>query len=267
MQDLNVTLIQTELAWENIDANLAMFGEKIDGINEKTHLIVLPEMFSTGFSMNASNLAETMSGDSVNWIVGKSRQKNMDIVGSAIIEESGKYFNRLLWAKPDGKLFIYDKRHLFRMAGEDKIYKAGDKNITIELNGWKIRPFICYDLRFPAWTRNLQQQYDVAIFIANWPEKRAAHWNALLIARAIENQAYVIGVNRVGKDGNGYPHSGDSCVIDPLGNILFQQSHEPCIHTAMLSYSVLRDYRESFPAWMDADAIKTRDTESGVLYK
>ena len=253
MQDLKVTLIQTFLFWENIESNLSLFDEKIDGIRDETDLIVLPEMFTTGFSMNAEKLAQDMGGISVKWLREKSRSRQTDVTGSMIIRENGKYFNRLLWAKPDGTLSYYDKRHLFRMTGEEKVYSAGDKNITVELKGWRIRPFICYDLRFPCWTRNLNNSYDVAVFIANWPEKRTSHWKTLLPARAIENQCYVIGVNRVGEDGNGYYHSGDSSVIDPAGNIIFRKQDEESVYTASLSYQVLQEYRKSFPVWMDAD--------------
>ena len=253
MQDLKVTLIQSELVWEDIDSNLAGFNSRIDAIEEDTHLIVLPEMFSTGFTMNAPALAQDMAGSAVKWIIEKSAEKNVAIVGSIIADDDGKFFNRLVWAKPNGEIFTYDKKHLFRMAGEEKIYSAGTKNITVELNGWRIRPFICYDLRFPVWTRNIANQFDAAIFIANWPERRSLHWKSLLQARAIENLCYVIGVNRVGTDGNGLTYSGDTCVIDPTGNILFQKSHAACTHTAQLSYSELQEYRKSFPAWMDAD--------------
>jgi len=253
MQDLKTTLIQTELVWEDIESNLAGFDVKIDAIEDDTHLIILPEMFTTGFSMNSADLAQNMQGSSVKWLREKSLQKNADIVGSIIVSEDGNFFNRLIWAKPGGEIFTYDKKHLFRMAGEEKAYSAGHKNITVELCGWKIRPFICYDLRFPVWTRNIANQYDAAIFIASWPERRSLHWKLLLQARAIENQCYVIGVNRVGTDGNGHPYSGDSSVIDPWGNIIFQKQDEVCTYTAELSYETLQKSRESFPVWMDAD--------------
>jgi omega-amidase len=253
MQDLKVTLIQSELVWEDIASNLTGFDNKINAIEEDTHLIVLPEMFPTGFTMNAPALAQDMKGSAVKWIKEKSTEKNVDIVGSIIADDGGKFFNRLLWAKPNGEIFTYDKKHLFRMAGEEKIYSAGTKNITVELNGWRIRPFICYDLRFPVWTRNIANRFDAAIFIANWPERRSAHWKALLQARAIENQCYMIGVNRVGTDGNGLSYSGDSSIIDPWGNIIFQKSNQTCIHTSELSYDVLKTSREDFPVWMDAD--------------
>lgn len=253
MRDLRVTIIQTALFWEDSGANLAAFDVKIDAIRDETDLIVLPEMFTTGFSMNAEKLAQDMNGESVEWIKNKSVIRQADITGSVIIKENGKYFNRLLWAKPDGTLLHYDKRHLFRMTGEEKVYSAGVKNITVELRGWRIRPFICYDLRFPCWTRNFNNSYDVALFTANWPQKRSYHWKTLLLARAIENQSYVIGLNRVGEDGNGYYHSGDSSVIDPAGNIIFWKQDEESVYTACLSYKVLEEYRKSFPAWMDAD--------------
>ena len=253
MQDLKITLIQSELVWEDISSNLTGFDNTINAVEEDTHLIILPEMFSTGFTMNAAALAQDMKGSAVKWIKEKSAEKTVDILGSIIAEDGGKFFNRLVWAKPDGEIFTYDKKHLFRMAGEEKIYSAGSKNITVELNGWKIRPFICYDLRFPVWTRNVKNQFDAAIFIANWPERRSAHWKALLQARAIENQCYVIGVNRVGTDGNGLTYSGDSSIIDPWGTVIFQKSNQTCIHTAELSYDVLKTSREDFPVWMDAD--------------
>jgi len=253
MQDLTVTLIQTELFWEDIPANLAMLDRKIDGIAEKTDVIVLPEMFTTGFTMNAGKLAESMNGAAVSWITAKSRQKNAHILGSVIIEEGKRYFNRLLWAKPDGGLLTYDKKHLFRMAGEHKVYSPGNSHLTVEVNGWKLRSFICYDLRFPIWVRNIANSYDAAIYVANWPGKRAPHWKLLLPARAVENQCYVIGVNRVGEDGNGLLYSGGSSIIDPLGNILFQHADIPSIFTTTLNYERIREYRENFAAWQDAD--------------
>jgi len=253
MRDLKITLIQTEPIWEDINANLALFDKKIHDISEKTDLIILPEMFTTGFSMNASNLAQDINGSSIKWLQKISRQINADIVGSIIFKTNDLYFNRLLWAKPDGRIFTYDKKHLFRFAGEEKVYSAGVGNITVELNGWKIKPFICYDLRFPAWTRNIKNEYDIAVFIANWPEKRSMHWKSLLQARAIENQCYVTGVNRVGVDGNGLFYSGDSSIIDPLGKIIFQKYDEECTYTTVLSFNILEDYRKTFPAWMDAD--------------
>jgi omega-amidase len=253
MKDLTVTLIQTELFWEDILANLAMLDKKIDGISEKTDVIILPEMFSTGFSMNVEKLAEPITGSAVSWIVAKARKKQAHILGSVMIKEDKKYFNRLVWAKPDGEILTYDKKHLFRMADEHKVFSPGKSRLTVEVNRWTLRTFICYDLRFPIWCRNIDNQYDAAIYIANWPAKRANHWKILLQARAVENQCYVIGVNRVGKDGNGNAHSGDSTIVDPLGNILFQLADTPCIHTTKLSYDKIKEFRETLAAWQDAD--------------
>jgi predicted amidohydrolase len=253
MQDLNVALIQSELIWEDHEANLCRFHETISQVQAGVHLIVLPEMFSTGFSMNPARLAQRMDGSAVTWMKARSRETRADIAGSLIIEEKGFFFNRLIWAKPDGSLHWYDKKHLFRYAGEDKVYSAGDRHLRVTCHGWRIRPFICYDLRFPIWTRNLDNAYDAAIFVANWPERRAPHWNALLKARAIENQCYVAGVNRVGVDGNGHHYNGDTCIIDPMGRVVNQISHKEAIVTGVFSSAAVKGYRNDFPAWMDAD--------------
>jgi predicted amidohydrolase len=253
MPDLTITLFQTELIWEDINANLEMLDQKLEMISGSPDLIILPEMFTTGFTMNAAKLAHSMSGIGVEWLKKKAASKHCDIVGSLIIEENEKYFNRLVWMKPDGSCFTYNKRHLFRMAKEDETYTEGRTHLTVGLKGWNIRSFICYDLRFPVWTRNLNNSFDLSIFVANWPRSRSAHWKALLVARAIENQCYVAGCNRVGIDGNQIPYSGDSSVIDPQGNLLFTRSDDPVIVTQTLSYQALQKYRNDFPAWMDAD--------------
>jgi omega-amidase len=261
MQSLTVTFIQTELAWENIQANLEMLDKKIDAIVNQTDLILLPEMFSTGFSMSPVGLAETMQGSAVTWMKNKAKEKSAVIAGSLMIEEDGHYFNRLIWAKPDDSVVTYDKRHLFRMTGEEKVYSPGNRLLTVELKGWRIRPFICYDLRFPAWMRNSDSPpYDLAIVTANWPASREIHWQMLLRARAIENQSYVIGVNRVGVDGNQIEYHGYSCVIDYKGNVHFQDVHHENTQTASLSLTTLRNYRETFPFWKD------RDTELDGLF-
>ncbi len=254
MRDLTLTLIQTELYWEDIPANLEMLESKIESISGQADVIILPEMFTTGFTMNAEKMAQSMNGSAVSWIADKARQKNACILGSVIIEEDGKYFNRLVWATPAGKILTYDKKHLFRMAGEHRVFSAGNRHLTVEVNGWHLRLFICYDLRFPVWCRNIGNQYDAAIYIANWPAKRAPHWKLLLAARAVENQCYVIGVNRVGKDGNGLAYSGDSTIVDPTGEVLFTRADTPCIYTATLTYDRIREYRETFAAWQDADS-------------
>ena len=253
MQNLTVTLIQTELDWENAAANLRRFDTLLLDLKNDTDLIVLPEMFTTGFSMNAAQLAEEMQGAAVAWLRQTARRFQANVLGSIIITEGGKYFNRLCWTTPDGQLQTYDKKHLFRYAGEEKVYTAGQNRLLVDIKGWKIRPFICYDLRFPVWNRNTRNAYDLAIFIANWPAKRAAHWKALLQARAIENQAYVVGVNRIGTDGHGISYSGDSSIIDPRGSILFRNAHAPCLYSAQLDYELMHEYRRSFPACMDAD--------------
>jgi predicted amidohydrolase len=258
MPDLTVTLIQTELDWEDVAANLRRFDRLIDSLQVATDLIVLPEMFTTGFSMNAAALAENMNGRAVGWLRETARRTAAAVVGSIIVVDDRRFYNRLCWASPDGELATYDKKHLFRYAGEDRVYTAGSASLLVELNGWKIQPFVCYDLRFPVWTRNPNRTYDLALFIANWPQRRAEHWKVLLQARAIENQSYVIGVNRIGTDGNGLYHSGDSSVIDPIGTILFRSAHAPCVFTLPLEWDRLDDYRQSFPAWKDADQFLLR---------
>ncbi len=253
MRDLNVTIVQTKLYWEDISSNLGHFDSVINKISRDTDLIVLPEMFTTGFTMNADKLAQTMNGESVSWMKQKSREKKTDITGSLIIKEDKNFFNRLVWVKPTGELFFYDKKHLFRFSSEEKTFTPGSKRIIVNLKDWKICPFVCYDLRFPMWTRNYHKTYDIAIFVANWPEMRSLHWKTLLAARAIENQAYIIGVNRVGRDGNNLDYSGDSSIIDPGGNIIFQKPYASCVHTETISLNSLQEYRTKFPAWKDAD--------------
>jgi omega-amidase len=253
MPDLTVTLIQADLAWEDIRANLKRFQAEIETLSSPTDLVILPEMFSTGFSMRAEALAEEMDGSAVTWMRNTAAEKGAVITGSVMVRDRGRYYNRLIWARPDGSVEAYDKKHLFGYAGEDKVYTPGERRVTVECNGWNIRPFICYDLRFPIWTRNLDNAYDLAIFVASWPARRSAHWRALLRARAIENQAYVAAVNRVGLDGSGIDHRGNSTVIDPLGNVLFEQANDDRTVTLTLRRKVLTDYRRQFPAWKDAD--------------
>ncbi len=256
MQDLTVTLIQSDLVWENPQKNLESFSVKIDAIDKATDLIVLPEMFTTAFTMNAKNLAEMDRGRTLEWMINKAKAKNADLIGSLIIKENNKYFNRLYWVKSDGNFVFYDKRHLFRMAGEHKIYSPGNKKIIVSLNGWKILPLICYDLRFPVWARGPKQDFDLILFIANWPERRSSHWRLLLKARAVENQSYAIGVNRVGKDGLDIAYQGDSAIIDPLGTVIMQGAHKEFVHTETLSWEKLNNYRTKFPVWKDADTFK-----------
>ncbi len=256
MLALSVTLIQTALFWEDKNRNLAMLEDKIMGIDEKTNLVILPEMFSTGFSMRPTVLAETMDGQTIEWMKKISNAKKIIVTGSIIIEDNGHYFNRLIWMLPNGNYGFYDKRHLFAYAGEDQHYTAGNKRLITSVNGWKINLQICYDLRFPVWARqqsNESPEYDLIIYVANWPERRNHAWKTLLTARAIENQSYVIGVNRVGEDGNQINHSGDSMLIDPLGNILFSKEQEEVIHSFVLTKDSLNQTRNEFPFWKDAD--------------
>jgi len=256
-KDLKVTIVQTSLAWENADANLSAFTQKLEKtVPSSTDLIVLPEMFSTGFTMNASAVSETMNGKTVEWMAKTSAQKKAVITGSCVIKENGKYYNRLIWMRPDGTHEIYDKRHTFRMAEENKTYASGEKKLIVELEGWKICPLVCYDLRFPVWSRN-KGDYDVLVYVANWPDKRIYAWRNLLIARAIENQAYVIGVNRIGKDGKEIEYSGYSAVLNPMGEPLNEtKPNTESIETGKLSYYELESYRKNFPVGLDADKFK-----------
>lgn len=251
MNNLRVTVIQSTLYWEDISANLEMFSKKIAAVDD-TDLIVLPETFTTGFSMNLK-FAEEETGTAVQWMKKTAAQKNCVVTGSLMIKEAGRFYNRLYWVTPNGSFQKYDKRHLFCMSDEPKFFTAGTERLIVELNGWKICPMICYDLRFPVWSRNLHSEYDVLLYVANWPERRAQAWKYLLVARAIENQAYVIGVNRVGNDGKDVSHVGDSMVLDPLGNVLYHKIDAEDISTIELNYAELKKLREQLPFLNDAD--------------
>lgn len=256
MQPLTISLIQTDLFWENKQANLEMFSEKIATIKDNPEVIVLPEMFSTGFSMQPAGLAETMDGPALQWMADVASKKKAIITGSIIIIENGKYFNRLIWMLPSGDYGYYDKRHLFSYAGEHEKYTAGNKKLIGNVKGWKINLQVCYDLRFPVWTRQPAQpelQYDIYINVANWPQKRSHAWKTLLTARAIENQCFVIGVNRVGTDGNGHPYRGESMVIDPLGKVLWEKENVETIYTHKFEKEPLEEIRSHFPFLKDAD--------------
>ncbi len=256
MSALSVTMIQSNLSWENKAANLQQFSEKIVAIKRPTHVVVLPEMFSTGFSMKPAALAETMEGETVQWMKQMAARQKIIVTGSVIIEENQQFFNRLLWVLPNGTVGQYDKRHRFAFAGENNHYTAGNKRLITSVNGWKINLQICYDLRFPVWARQQSTdapEFDVLLYVANWPERRSHAWKSLLIARAIENQCYVVGVNRIGRDGNGIEHSGDSMLIDPLGDILYTQSNAEETSTHVLHKEKLDEIRTKFPFWKDAD--------------
>lgn len=252
MQDLVVSLVQTSLIWEDIEANLAKFDELLSGLKGKTDLIILPEMFSTGFTMNAAFVTGPMNGSAIKWMEKNAHELGAVITGSIIIAENGHFYNRLIWMRPDGHFLQYDKRHLFSMAGEDKVFTKGKEKLSIQYKGWKICPMICYDLRFPVWTRNAEH-YDLLLFVANWPTKRIAHWNSLIPSRAIENQCYVVGVNRVGEDGNGIPYNGNSLIADSMGEILFQNEGETVVYTTTLSHEHLLTTRRHMPFLKDMD--------------
>jgi predicted amidohydrolase len=248
---MNITLVQSALYWENIEKNLSSFEEKLNNIGQ-TDLIILPEMFSTGFSMNASAVAESMDGTAVDWMRKTAAKKNSAITGSLIIREGGKFYNRLIFMRPDGSLEQYDKKHLFTMAKEEETYTAGTEKIIIDYLGWKICPLICYDLRFPIWNRNLED-YDLAIYVANWPDRRSYHWRSLLTARAIENQCYVAAVNRVGTDGKDLYYSGHSSLIDPTGELIYQKADAEDIQQFDLNKEYLIEIRTKLPFLKDRD--------------
>ncbi|MCW8920777.1 MAG: amidohydrolase [Sedimenticola sp.] len=251
MQDLIVSFIQEQIAWHDPAVNRQRFESLIAKAAE-SDLILLPEMFSTGFSLDSSRHAESMSGESVQWMTRMARESGAVVAGSLMIEAEERYFNRLIWMRPDGSFAYYDKRHLFRMADEHHHYTAGDERLVVTLNGWRICPLICYDLRFPVWSRN-NSNYDLLLYVANWPERRRLHWQSLLKARAIENLSYVMGVNRVGVDGNEITYSGDSVVISPEGEALLSAKCETGVFTQRLNHQALVNYRERFPAHLDAD--------------
>jgi predicted amidohydrolase len=252
LADLDLALIQSELAWHDPLANRAHFQalfEQACGAD----LVVLPEMFTSGFSMDSADLAEPEDGPSSQWLLAQAARLQAVITGSLIIQAAdGSYRNRLLWARPDGTLAHYDKRHLFRMAGEHKHFSAGEEQVLLELKGWQVRPLICYDLRFPVWSRD-PHDTDLLLYTANWPAARRQHWNRLLPARAIENLCYVAAVNRVGEDGKGHPYSGDSQVLDFQGDSLLNAEATAGVFRVRLSGAALAAYRERFPAYLDAD--------------
>lgn len=268
MSKLTITTIQTNLHWEDKPANLNMLEKKIMGITDKTEIVVLPEMFNTGFTMRPEQLAETMEGETVNWMKRVAMAKRVVLVGSvacatgqATSSSQTSFTNRLIWMLPNGQYGYYDKRHLFAFAGEDQHYTAGNKRLIASVKGWKINLQVCYDLRFPVWARQSsfakasedEPEYDVLIYVANWPERRSHAWKTLLQARAIENQSYVVGVNRVGNDGNNIYHSGDSMIVDPLGEVLYTKKDEEDIHTITIDKAQLEAVREKLPFLRDGD--------------
>lgn len=269
MSSLTITTIQPDLAWEDKTANLHHLEAQILSIPGNPELVVLPEMFSTGFSMRPEALAEPMDGPTVAWMQQVAARKKAILTGSVIIEEEGKYFNRLIWMLPNGQFGQYDKRHRFAYAGENEHYTAGQKRLIASVKGWRVLLLVCYDLRFPVWSRQAPArtpikseeqapaaaalEYDLILYVANWPERRSLAWKSLLQARAIENQAFVVGVNRVGNDGNNVYHSGDSMIIDPLGEILYHGFAKEEVFTLTLQKEKLEEVRQRFPFWRDAD--------------
>jgi omega-amidase len=267
MQDLKITLIQSDIYWEDIEANLSAFEEKIWQIGQETDVIVLPEMFTTGFTMNATKFAEHMNMRTFKWMRQMADQTGALILGSFITTVHERYYNRLLWMEPGGKYKTYDKRHLFRMAGEHKTYSSGESLLVGTWKGWRICPLICYDLRFPVWSRNTYDaatkrlNYDLLIYVANWPVARIDAWSALLKARAIENLSYVVGVNRVGIDDNSIEYNGTSSIISPKGDVIFSSEGIETIKTLELSSNSLQAFRDRFPAFYDADYFSIENEE------
>ncbi|GGA17659.1 amidohydrolase [Dyella nitratireducens] len=260
MQTLNVSLVQGATRWHDAPANREYYGALVRRVAGQSDLVVLPETFLSGFSNDTRASAEGMDGEGVAWMRALAGEVGAVVTGSLAIREGDKVYNRLIWARPDGTYAQYDKRHLFRMAGEHTRYGGGSERLIVELKGWRILPQVCYDLRFPVWLRNRRLEsaaggmdYDLALFVANWPAPRRQPWRTLLRARAIENLAYVIGVNRIGVDGNDLPYAGDSVVIDSVGEPLVELGPQEQVVTVAIDPSPLLQHRERFPAWMDAD--------------
>lgn len=252
---MRLTLVQTALHWENPGANRAMFTEKLAPLAGRTDLIVLPEMFTTGFSMNAAPLAETMEGATLQWLRDQAASLGAAITGSFICRDGDRFFNRLVFMRPSGQADWYDKRHLFTLAGEHKAYASGQQRLVLDWQGWRICPLICYDLRFPVWSRQpAENRYDLLLYVANWPSRRGHHWRSLLPARAIENQCYTAAVNIFGQDGNGHEYLGDSGIWDYSGQMLCQISAQEGLFTATLALEPLQQYRRQLAFLDDADA-------------
>ena len=255
---LNLAIVQTNIVWENPEQNRLQFQRKIKEISDGVDVIVLPEMFTTGFTMHPQGLAETMQGETIKWMVELASEINAAICGSLIINEDNKYYNRFVFVEPNGNIKTYDKRHTFTLAGEHKVYSSGNKKVILEYKGWRICPLVCYDLRFPVWARNTED-YDVLIYVANWPKPRITAWDALLKARAIENMSYCLGVNRVGLDASNYEYSGSSAVYDVLGekisNIPNGKEH---IEILTLEKNHIKKYREKLQFLNDQDGFNLK---------
>ncbi|MBL0736554.1 amidohydrolase [Flavobacterium sp. GN10] len=254
---MKIALIQTDLFWQDASKNRENFDSKINEIQSEVNLIVLPEMFSTGFTMNASEVAETMQEETVEWMKLKAKQKNAAITGSVVIVENGKYYNRMLFVFPSGEIQYYDKRHSFSLAGEDKVYTRGNRKVIVDYLGWKICLQICYDLRFPVFARNVEN-YDLILYVANWPKVRTNAWDALLKARAIENLSYVVGVNRIGNDAHDYEHIGHSQAIDFLGNHILEPQEKNGVFAIELDKNTMYETRKKLNFLSDRDQFEIK---------
>ncbi len=250
-----MSLLQPDLVWEDIDANLQNLEGMIGRVPEGTDLVLLPETFSTGFTMRSEQFAGEENGKAVSWMKQMAARKNLTLAGSLITRDGGRIFNRLFWVTPEGIGGRYDKRHLFRMGREDAHFLPGDRRVIFRLGGFRFLPQVCYDLRFPVFARN-RNDYDVLFYVANWPAPRQPVWETLLKARAIENQAYVLGVTRVGTDGEGVDHLGGTCALDPMGNPISVLGKEEGVVSVSLDLDELKRFREKFPAWKDADRFR-----------
>lgn len=263
--DLRVSLVQAATRWHDPKGNRVLYGDKVRPLAGQTDLVVLPETFTSGFTNDTLNQAETMEGVTLRWMGALASEVDAVVTGSVVVRDGDRFVNRLIWMRPDETFAIYDKRHLFRMANEHERYAAGSERLLVELKGWRICPLICYDLRFPVFMRNRmvealgRMDYDLLLFVANWPAPRRGPWRTLLRARAIENLCYAVGVNRVGSDGNGHAYAGDSAAIDFVGEALVELDDREQVVTTTLSASALRSHRERFPAWRDADAFHCLD--------
>jgi omega-amidase len=249
---MKIALIQSSLAWENSEKNRNTFEKKINAITDKVDLIILPEMFTTGFTMEPNAVAETMCGETLTWLKHLAKAKNSAITGSLVITENGNFYNRLVFIFPSGEVWSYDKKHLFTLAGEDKVYTGGNKKLIVEYLGWKICPLICYDLRFPVFARNTED-YDVLIYVANWPKTRINAWDALLKARAIENMSYTVGVNRIGEDNNGHQYNGHTQVVNFLGEYILEPIENKGVFIVQLNKAELLLARKKFNFLKDQD--------------
>jgi predicted amidohydrolase len=253
MTNLRVSLVQTDLVWEDPSANCAQLEEKLAVLTGLSDVVILPEMFATGFSMTAAG-AEIGRGSTLQWMQVQANRLGSLLIGSLKVKNQASYYNRLYAVYPDGTYSSYDKRHLFRMGGEHEFYQSGDQQVIVAYKGWKLALFVCYDLRFPVWSRNIGLSYDAAIYVANWPAPRSNAWRTLLQARAIENLAYVVGVNRVGMDANDLAYAGDSLLVDFKGDLQLDLQADERILTSELSHEALTEFRAKFPAHLDADS-------------